>query len=364
MRKLLYITFENYQTFSGGTQCSRRNQQALEELLGKENVIKYILKPNKQERGIADNIKRGFDIFKGFFGGLTSEGLNNILQVLRKEKCTDLFIDSSQLGCVAKYAKRYIPNLRIYTFFHNIEYDFCKSNVIHCKDYPHFFWILLAKNNEKTACQYSDCIITLNTKDSTRLKALYGRNSDINIPITMKDDYQDSPVCNTLTGSQKEALFVGSYFFGNTHGLSWFCNDVLPHINAHLTIVGSNMEKFTKHTKNKDNISIYNNVPDLKEYYEMADFVVLPITTGGGMKVKTAEALKYGKYIIGTQEALEGYDYNADIATVCNNANEFIKAINEYNPSNKFNPASRNLFIQNYSYEASLKLFKKTIIQA
>lgn len=36
--------------------------------------------------------------------------------------------------------------------------------------------------------------------------------------------------------------------------------------------------------------------------------MVMPIFSGSGMKVKTAEALMYGKFLIGTKEAFEGYE--------------------------------------------------------
>ncbi len=40
----------------------------------------------------------------------------------------------------------------------------------------------------------------------------------------------------------------------------------------------------------------------------MLDYIISPIFVGGGMKVKTCEALMYGKNIIGTSESFEGYD--------------------------------------------------------
>jgi hypothetical protein len=99
----------------------------------------------------------------------------------------------------------------------------------------------------------------------------------------------------------------------------------------------------------------------LKPYYEKADFVVQPITTGGGMKVKTAEALKYGKFIIGTKESLEGYDFNPEIATICNTATEFTEAISNYNRPFKFNAPSRLLFKQKYSYDAVISSYEKIL---
>ena len=177
----------------------------------------------------------------------------------------------------------------------------------------------------------------------------------------MKDDTTIENDNLETSHTQKKALFVGSYFFGNTKGLSWFCKEVLPYTDIHLTIVGSGMESFKKDIDSFNRISIFSNVPDLAPFYRDADFVVLPITTGGGMKVKTAEALKYGKYIIGTKEALNGYDIDSNIATECKNAEDFITAIRLLNRQLKYNAYSRELFLDKYSYNTTLKLFSDII---
>ena len=69
------------------------------------------------------------------------------------------------------------------------------------------------------------------------------------------------------------------------------------------------------------------------------------------MKVKTCEALMYGKNIIGTDETFEGYDidsYNAGCR--CNTAQEYIDAITEYAkyPIPVFNKNARRLFVERH----------------
>ena len=365
MRKLLFVTFSNSQTFSGGSQCAKRNLQSLQELLGHENVTPYVLTPDKEGRRLKGSLQRALGIAKGYFGSLTERGLREIMQLLRNCHFTDLFIDSSQLGLLARYARSQCPKVRITVFFQNIEYDFFRSNVLQCHDYIHSFWIPLARHNELCACRYADTLIVLNNKDARRLESLYGRHADAVIPITMRNDYTptfaDKVPSPKQHPSPKQALFVGSYFFGNTKGLKWFCNDILPHTDAHLTIVGSGMDAFARDNSVTEQITIYSNVPDLTPYYEAADLIVLPIISGGGMKVKTAEALKYGKYIIGTREALEGYDVTADIATECADTASFIAAINSYSAKSPFNAASRQTFVTKYAYEISLQLFKTAL---
>lgn len=362
MMKLLYITFANDEVATGGGQCASRNLESLQIIFGINNVEKYIIRP-QGSRNLSQRIDRALGVVKGYMGGLTDAHLRNIMNMLDEGHFTDVFIDNSQLGNIAKCIALRHKNIRIFTFFHNVEYDYMRSVTIQSGDYKHAFWMYGAKKNEINACRYSHAIIALNNSDSDRLKELYNRNADGIIPISMKDNYHDiddsdNVLCST---GHKEAFFLGSYFAGNTKGLKWFCDDILPDVNIHLTIVGAGMDKFAKEITNSNQITLHSYVDDLSTFYENADFVLLPIISGGGMKVKTAESLKYGKYIIGTKEALEGYEVNESIATICNSKDEFVKAINSFSRPYKYNSPSRSLFKAKYSFDTSLSLFKKLI---
>ncbi len=362
MRKLLFITFANKLAYTGGGQGAQRNLKGLQAVLGAEHVISYIIQPEEGKRGLWSKIKRMRELSKYYMGALNDQALSHIIKLLEREQCTDLFIDSSQLGLIAKVARERFPMIHIYTFFQNIEYDFMYSNITKEKDYLHAFWIPLVKYNENCACQYSDKLVVFNNRDAKRLNELYQRQPDYIIPITMIDNYTDDvpnvPIDHKL---QKKGLFVGSYFFGNTAGLKWFCHEVLPFTDIHLTIVGSGMRTFANDIPSTRNISIYSDVPNLTPFFEQADFMILPITAGGGMKVKTAEGLKYGKYIIGTPEALEGYEVDDSIATICKTKEDFIQAIKNFNKQTKYCAESRQLFKQKYSFESSIHLFKQML---
>lgn len=362
-RKLLFVTFANKQAYTGGGQGARRNLKGLLAVLGKENAISYIIHPQEGRRTLGQKLVRVSELFKCYMGALSDKSLHDILDILDKEQCTDLFIDSSQLGLIARIARRRYPTLRIYTFFQNIEYDFMRSNVIEGHDHLHTFWIPMVKFNEECACRYSDKIIVFNRHDALRLKKLYQCFTNAIIPISMTDNYHDDVQLLPVDYSKpREALFVGSYFFGNTAGLRWFCKEVLPHTDIHLIIVGSGMQAFANDIPSTDRVSIYSDVPDLTPFFEQADFMLLPITSGGGMKVKTAEGLKYGKYIIGTREALEGYEASDEVAAICHSKEDFLQAISNFRHPYKFNAASRQLFKEKYSFEVSIESFRKLLL--
>jgi glycosyltransferase involved in cell wall biosynthesis len=201
------------------------------------------------------------------------------------------------------------------------------------------------------------------------LFSIYGRSADFLLPTSLdvkkvepllfKDKIID--LKNNL-----ELLFVGSNFYANVHGINWFIDNVMTKVeNVNLSIVGNGLNNEV--VLNNKNVSVYGRVESLDRFYQRAQIVILPIFLGSGMKTKTAEALMYGKPILATREALEGYRINAinDIGAQCETDEEFVEQINYFNKNrlelfDKGNN-SRKLFIENYSNEAIANLFKRTI---
>ena len=108
-------------------------------------------------------------------------------------------------------------------------------------------------------------------------------------------------------------------------------------------------------------VHIYGFVVDLSDFYYRAKIVISPIHVGGGMKTKTAEALMYGKTILGSSEAFEGYEIDDRCMILCNTADEYIDNIRKLrNSTSRLNILSRNLFLKKYSNkvaEEQLRLF-------
>ena len=80
------------------------------------------------------------------------------------------------------------------------------------------------------------------------------------------------------------------------------------------------------------------------------------------MKVKTAEALMFGKHILGTEEALVGYDNLDDC--ICSSADDFItKIMQSYeNRHIKYCQANRELYLEKYSVKSLERYLKKILV--
>jgi ribosomal protein L30E len=285
---------------------------------------------------------------------LSPKKIKNCIRVINSVKPKWIFVSSSQYGKLIKEIKKY-SDAEIITYFHNIE-------IFYARDYlsiknPHtILFYLLCRVSEKLAVKYTDVCICINIRDKIAMKNVYNRECNLIIPVSLDDKlvkykFQSNLMINRKIKS-RQCLFVGSNFFGNTHGLVWFIKNILPQTNIHLIIAGTGMTgAFAK----SDRITVYDYVEDLSPLYFEADFIISPIISGSGMKTKIAEALMYGKAIIGTKEAFEGYDLcGNDKLIVCNDPKDFIFNIEKIYDGNVryYNQDIRDIFTRLYSTES------------
>jgi len=207
----------------------------------------------------------------------------------------------------------------------------------------------------------------LNERDSLELEKLYGRKSDYIIPITFNDYFDETKAIEKSKSIKNRILFVGSDFFGNTEGLFWFIETCLDKIDCSLIVVGSGMDKY-KNRYNSKNVEFKGFVEDLDEEYYDSDLVVLPILSGSGMKTKTCEALMYGKTIVATKEAFEGYTdeiFELKAGFRCVSSKEFVDTINFLlnGKLNKYNKASRDIFKNKYQTSSYVDKLEKLLLQ-
>lgn len=356
--KVLYIC-RKPSLISGGSRCQDANKEMLCRIAGVSNVFDYCkgeIGGNKFQR----NINR---IFIGRYNNFTSKDFKHIAELIKEKKITHIFFDGSRMGMIAKRIKREFPYTKIVTFFHNIEYIFSLNYIRKLCLYQRMlaqidlFNIYLA---EKAACLYSDITIALNTRDAELLKKKYGRYPDAIFPISLEDDFDPKYIVKHHNRIPI-GLMVGSNFPPNANGLDWFVKNVLPHVNIKLIVIGSGMDLLSSKYNGIENLEIQGYVEDLKDTYAKADFMIMPIFEGSGMKVKTAEALKFGKFIFAAPEAVAGYKYSSNEIQVCNTANDFISTINKFNYhtySDGFHSSARDVFIKYYSYEALEKNYR------
>lgn len=347
----LYIGEKVDKVRSGADAVNLRNYTALKRLLG-PRFHHYELKH-------VSRLSTFVNLIKGNAGTIKNNDYKRIFAYIKAKHITTVFLWSSKLGKLARYIKTELPEVKIITFFHNIEKQYYDEETKINPSLKNRFISAIVIKNESLAVRYSDRLITLNTRDSRLLESIYSRKSDFELPITFEDafDADKAEKCRQLNGSKiLKLLFVGSNFFANNAGLDWFIKNVIPYLSdVKLTIVGKGMDEvFQKSEK----VIVKGYVEDLSEYYYSSDAVIAPIFHGGGMKTKTAEALMYGCPIIGSKEAFEGYDIDySKVGGRVQTQQEMIDVINRLKNTEfatSCREYARKEFLAKYSIDSSI----------
>ena len=247
-------------------------------------------------------------------------------------------------------------------FMHNIEKNYAWNRVKYKSilTLPRYF---ACRYNEKKIINKADKVMCLTERDSDGIYDLYGRKADMLLPITFNDKFDKKNIVECDNCNSLQLLFVGSNFPPNAKGILWFVEKVLPKLeNCHLTIVGKGMEEYQTQIE-CDNITVVGTVDDTSKYYYQADAMIMPIFWGDGMKLKTAEAMMYGKAIFATEEALVGYNVeHTSHIYKCDNENDFIieiKRMISNGKYEKFYSDVRNNFLKYYETEMLESEFEK-----
>jgi glycosyltransferase involved in cell wall biosynthesis len=297
---------------------------------------------------------------RGYAGYLTKEAEDIVFQQLKTGKYDMLFLDTSNYGRIAKQAKKVYPLIKIVSFFHNVEYKYMFA-IMRIQGLHYLPAFLSSWYNEKLTAQYSDICIAINERDKDIIEKKYKRIVDGMLPpwyeeYIIPEESKMAPVSKPL-----KVLFFGSWFFANIAGIKWFIQNVLPLADIQLIVAGRGMEALRDFYPESEKLLIGGTVKDPEEVYSNADCVAAPIFDGSGMKVKTGEALRYGKTVVGTREAFTGYHITNGLeGYICEAADEFVMAFKKISDGQpmKVNEASYLYFKEHLSKQAAIKKLK------
>lgn len=355
--------------------------QALKDIYGEENVI-YIdfnfSMPPKNEKnyicygkysGRVERLKR---VIQRNTMIINNEIINNLCNIVKDENIDIIFSEESTLGAFYKQVKKTKKDVKIITFYHDIGADLFRQ----WRKQPGLLNKIensLSIYQEKMCVKYGDYNWVFHQADFNKFNKFYGFDPDVMIPLASpvpaaikriqdKEDIQSDKV--------KKLLFVGSSYYPNVIGIRWFVKNVLPELdkNIQLIIVGRGLE-FLKKEFQDSRVNVVGTVETPVPYYLDADIFIAPLFDGGGMKVKSIEAISYGKCFLGTEESLHGFweEFSDSVRNKfiykVNTKEEWIAIINKLATQDtyKFNKTVFNDFYSHFSYETMKKSFEEQL---
>ena len=321
--RVMLVTNQLQVAPSGGRELlCKLNHDALHEIYGDRLVVVEL--PRQPLRGFTSIM----GAFNGHIDGLTGASIRDALQRIKREHVGKVFVDGSNLGEFVKAVKRSFPTVEVHHLLPQCGGSLLPGLVNQTRSLRALAVLAVNYLAERKSVRYSDKIICLSERDSRLLRRLYGRAATHISPMALQDKLPTDLDRSVCTKGEEFILFVGGAFYANRAGISWFVEHVVPRIGIKTCIVGRGFEDIKHELERAGKVEVVGAVDRLAEWYRDARFVIAPIFDGSGMKTKVAEALMYGKKIVGTPEAFSGYEDIVDQAGWrCATADDFVDAI-------------------------------------
>ncbi|MEK7375624.1 MAG: glycosyltransferase [Candidatus Margulisiibacteriota bacterium] len=223
-------------------------------------------------------------ISKYFFDGGTEAHISGIIKKIKPDVmiCEYVFMSPS-LDLADRDCLKIIDTIDVFSDK--------TSETLACGDI-----IICTKEEESSYLSKADVIIAIQSREAVRLKELAPEKKIITVGV----DFDLSRKAFHKDGASQTVLIVASSNSYNAAGLKQFIENAWPKITelcpaAVLRVAGRSAELAASRAKN---IEIAGWKKDLKGEYERASIVVNPVKFGTGLKIKSVEALAYGKALV------------------------------------------------------------------
>ncbi|MEQ6366190.1 glycosyltransferase [Lactiplantibacillus plantarum] len=343
--KILFISDNRIFGFGGGSVENKKYFDALKVKSERDGDVLKILSPDNDPKwGL------GIDIHKSILTDITARILGHssfLYLIVRKHRNEILdfnpdvvVLGRSRFGFVPKLLKKYLPFCKFVTNVDNVEIDFVKDTYIHSgilSSVRQFLESHAVLHDERDSVKYSDALIYLTRRNVERIRIIYDHYEDnpTILPICVP---KNSDLPNVKT-KKSTFVFLGSLDYEpNIEAVQYLINEIwVPNFSLRqdvtLVIAGRNPAKSLEDEISKiTNIRIVANFQHVSDFAPLGAVLLAPIFSGSGMKVKVADALSQGFLVVGSEEALVGYeeaisdDSDSGIVQAVNSS-EFVEAI-------------------------------------
>lgn len=234
----------------------------------------------------------------------------------------------------------YLPTIRKYSKAkvvlrsQNIEFMIWERLAIDTKN-PLKKWYLKLLAKRLKTYEYKvlnsfDAILTITEIDSNNYKKMGCTIPIYHVPFGI--DLQNYKI------DQSELVKPSVFHIGamdwrpNADGINWFLKSIWLKVveqnkTTKLFLAGRNMPEWLLNFK-MENVVIEGEVANSHQFINSKSIMIVPLNSGGGMRVKIIEGMAFGKTIISTAIGAEGIDYtnNTDLI-IANTEQEFVDAI-------------------------------------
>lgn len=232
--------------------------------------------------------------------------IRRVKELISSDKYDVVIIDHPQIG----WLKRFLNNPEeIIMIAHNIEQEIYLNSF---RNASNFISKLIYRREANLIKEMEDKLATtvkqvwvLTQHDAKYFSQLEGVGAVkvFDLPPGL-EKFPEKPIKKDF-----DIAIIGSWAWkANEEGLRWFLQSVYPHLPVHLSIhvAGRGAEWITE---KYPNIHYRGFVLNAQEFLAQAKVVAIPILNGGGIQIKTLDAIASGSQIVATPVALRGISH-------------------------------------------------------
>lgn len=271
---------------------------------------------------------------------------------------------------------RKVSNAKCVMRSHNIEHVIWermaqREKSILKKWYINFLSRRLKIYEEETSPRF-DAILSITDEDKNYFQLHLNYQNVIAAPLGVNIEQYPLQEANENSFS---LFHLGSMdWMPNMEAVEWFLENCWPliarqHHSLKLFLAGRNFPSTLK-SKRIENVFFDGEISNPENYMQNKHLMVVPILSGGGMRVKIIEGMARGKCIISTSIGAEGIKYeNKKNILIANTPQEFAETITwclqNKNESIEIGKSARQLVEEKYSEQAigkQVSLYYKSLI--
>lgn len=259
-----------------------------------------------------------------------SSAFNQLLIDLLSKNTYDIIqIEGSYMALYISSLRKY-SKAKIVLRSHNIEHEIWRRMSLNeSNPLKKLYFSMLAqkiKKFEDKSLHEFDAIIAITARDADYYKnqnfkgILTYINAGANLELFVPNHSK------VISGSI--CFLAGLDWLPNRQGLDWFLSEIwqkvlikYPYIKLH--IAGKEMPE-SYYALQSTQIEIHGTVPDAVEYLQKYEIFVVPLLSGGGMRLKVVEGMALAKCIVSTSIGAEGVEYSSDDIVIANTPEEWV----------------------------------------
>ncbi|MBC8006661.1 MAG: glycosyltransferase [Prolixibacteraceae bacterium] len=243
--------------------------------------------------------------------------IRTVTELLRNSNFDLVVIDHAQIGFLCPY----VLHKPLVLIAHNVEnliYENQASASTGLKKWLYARETRCIRDMEYRLAKASAMVWTLTEKDKEYFSRMGARSKAFAIPSA----FSAKPPSPT-DRSDSDIVMLGTWTWkANAEGLRWFFEQVYPLLPRHSRIeVGGKGADWL--SRKWPNVAYRGFVPDAHAFLTRSKVVAIPSVSGGGVQIKTLDAIATGASIVATPTAMRGIECPPETVRVAQQAREF-----------------------------------------